>query len=197
MINTIQKEIAYLESIEQQLHKTLEKAPEGNLRCSSCKGYYQYYSGKTYLGENKKHYRSKLAQRDYCLKLSKKVKKYLMKLRELLELYEKEALEDAYRTLHPARKQLFDPFIKPIEDRIRDFESAEYTKPGFSENDETAYYTTKGERVRSKSEKIIADTLNRYDIPYQYEMPLDLTDRGKPIRIHPDFTIMNKRAGEI
>ena len=45
--------------------------------------------------------------------------------------------------------------------------------------------------MRSKSEKIIADTLERRRIPYRYECPLEL--KGKRI-IHPDFTVLNKRT---
>ena len=51
------------------------------------------------------------------------------------------------------------------------------------------YYTTeRGENVRSKSELIIANMLNKYDIPYQYEAKLVLSG-GKVI--YPDFTILN------
>lgn len=46
--------------------------------------------------------------------------------------------------------------------------------------------TGRGERVRSKSEVIIADTLFHYQIEYQYERPL----RGKDNTIQcPDFTV--------
>ena len=49
-------------------------------------------------------------------------------------------------------------------------------------------YTTKGERVRSKSEIIIADSLMRADVPYRYECPLVLKGYGK---VYPDFTVLN------
>ena len=49
-------------------------------------------------------------------------------------------------------------------------------------------YTNKGERVRSKSEKIIADMLNRYEIPYRYEYPIYLRRLGQ---IYPDFTVLD------
>lgn len=48
-------------------------------------------------------------------------------------------------------------------------------------------YTEKGERVRSKSEKIIADKLFLLGIPYRYECPLHLSDR---LVVYPDFTIL-------
>jgi len=46
----------------------------------------------------------------------------------------------------------------------------------------------KGEQVRSKSEVIIADALNRMKIPYRYEYPLYLQKTGT---IYPDFTVLN------
>ena len=49
-------------------------------------------------------------------------------------------------------------------------------------------YTSREERVRSKSEIIIADTLSRESIPYRYECPLHIPDVGN---IYPDFTVLN------
>jgi hypothetical protein len=46
--------------------------------------------------------------------------------------------------------------------------------------------------VRSKSEKIIADTLNDLGIEYKYECPLRLKGVGI---VYPDFTILRKRDG--
>ena len=58
---------------------------------------------------------------------------------------------------------------------------------GFRE-DAPEYYTKKGLRVRSKSEIIIAETLDKYEIPYLYEKPIKLS--GNRI-VHPDFTLLN------
>ena len=45
----------------------------------------------------------------------------------------------------------------------------------------------KKERVRSKSEKIIADMLYHKNIPYKYECPINLKGLGM---IYPDFTCL-------
>ena len=56
-------------------------------------------------------------------------------------------------------------------------------------------YTAKGERVRSKSEVMIADLLNKETIPYRYEYPLYL--KGFDL-VYPDFTVLNvKKRKEI
>ena len=48
----------------------------------------------------------------------------------------------------------------------------------------------KGERVRSKSEKILADYFFRNGIPYKYEKPLLLKGYGT---VYPDFTLFSPK----
>ena len=60
-------------------------------------------------------------------------------------------------------------------------------------------FTARGERVRSKSEVIIADTLFRHNIPYRYEFPLQLhrstqNTRSSTVTFHPDFLCLNVRT---
>lgn len=52
-------------------------------------------------------------------------------------------------------------------------------------------YTQKGERVRSKSEKTLADYFYYHGIPYKYECPLLLKGFGI---IYPDFTFLTRRS---
>lgn len=47
--------------------------------------------------------------------------------------------------------------------------------------------TSKGLKVRSKSESIISTLLDMNDIPYRYEYPLRVGERT----FHPDFTVVN------
>ena len=51
--------------------------------------------------------------------------------------------------------------------------------------------TEKGERVRSKSEKILADYFYRKNILYKYEKPLHLKGYGT---VYPDFTFLSKKT---
>lgn len=54
--------------------------------------------------------------------------------------------------------------------------------------------TEKGERVRSKSEKILADYFYRNNIIiYKYEKPLFLKGYGT---VYPDFTFLSRKTGE-
>ena len=49
-------------------------------------------------------------------------------------------------------------------------------------------YSERGERVRSKSEKMIADMLNHMGLPYRYECPVVIRGVGT---FYPDFTILD------
>lgn len=50
--------------------------------------------------------------------------------------------------------------------------------------------TERGERVRSKSEKIMADYFHRHSIEYKYECPIYLKGMGM---VYPDFTFLSKK----
>lgn len=182
--------------IEAQVKRFIKGAPEGKLRCAINKGCYQYYIGKEYQGKKKRNLVEKIAQKEYSLQLLGCIKKQILALENLLVIREKYRLDEVYAKLHPARKQLVKPYIKPLESIIEEFEKMEYRGKGFAENDTTAYYTNKGERVRSKSEKIIADTLYRKGISYHYELPLELKYRNQTIVLYPDFTVLNIRTGK-
>ena len=53
--------------------------------------------------------------------------------------------------------------------------------------------TENGERVRSKSEKILADYFYRQNILYKYEKPLYLKGYGT---VYPDFTFLSSKTGK-
>ncbi|MBQ7767125.1 MAG: hypothetical protein IJ397_09805 [Lachnospiraceae bacterium] len=182
--------------LEEQAKRYVKFAPEGKLRCAINKGCYQYYIGKEYQGKKKRNLVEKIAQKEYNLQLLGCIKKQILALENLLVTLEKYRLDEVYAKLHPARKQLVKPYIKPLENMKEEFEKLEYKGKGFAEDDTTAYYTEKGERVRSKSEKIIADTLYRRGILYHYELPLELKYRNRIIVVYPDFTVLNKRTGK-
>ncbi|MCQ2982128.1 MAG: hypothetical protein MJ178_05190 [Treponemataceae bacterium] len=94
---------------------------------------------------------------------------------------------------NPARRALVQPiaFEMTDEEYIRNWLSKPAGNLPFHAG-APVIYTDQGQRVRSKSEKIIADKLNQLHIPYRYEVPLRLKDRqGRSIIIHPDFTILN------
>lgn len=196
MIRHINNEISRLSMIKEYLAQSLNNAPEGKLYCSIVRGTFQYYNMKEYLGVDKRGFAKELAQKDYSQKLIKEIEEKLSMLEKIKREYEKEPFESVYRKLHVGKKKLVEPIIRPIENIVEEFYKVKYEGKEFDENDDTSYYTSKGERVRSKSEKIIADELNRYGVPYRFEMPLELVVKGKKVTFYPDFTALNRRTGK-
>ena len=97
--------------------------------------------------------------------------------------------------MHPCRKELVHPLIPDLNTFVREWSNAEYIRKPITEND-PEIYTENGERVRSKSEKIIADKYLKLGIPYRYECKLRLNDMTKNVLIYPDFTVLNKSSGK-
>ncbi len=196
MLKKIKQELWQLRASRAQIKKKLTYPTNEKLRCTVCRGHYQYYIGKRYLKNKERKIAIKLAEKEYYEKLDKEMAKYEKALSIVEDFVENERLENIYRRLHPARKALVTPVCRLIEMVINEFEQIEYVGKGFNSDDKTEYYTIKGERVRSKSEKIIADELYRNNIPYKYELPLELQGWNRNITIYPDFTVLNKRTGK-
>ena len=92
--------------------------------------------------------------------------------------------------LHTQRQLLVTP-IEPIwEKELARWYDSEYHGKEFYEGS-AEIVTEKGERVRSKSEKILADYFYRNNILYQYEKPLYLKGYGT---VYPDFTFLSKKT---
>ena len=89
------------------------------------------------------------------------------------------------------RRILIDPIWLPDDEFRERWEAQKGEALAFRADDESSFYTDKGERVRSKSEILIADTLGRFNVPYRYEYPLELKD-GRTF--HPDFLCLNVRT---
>lgn len=97
-------------------------------------------------------------------------------------------------------KQLFSKFPTEIQYMINpvDISDQMYASEWMSEKFEKStmaftgpvYDTDRGERVRSKSELTIANTLYRLGIPYRYECAFCM--KGGRV-VYPDFTVMNVR----
>ncbi|MCR5792609.1 MAG: hypothetical protein K6G65_05520 [Lachnospiraceae bacterium] len=164
--------------------------------CRKSKGYYQYYVNSRYLSKkNDKKLICKLAKEEYHIKLLSVIEEELANLKRLYK--NEEQLSEVYYRIHEGKQILFEPEIKPVRKQIEEFEKTTYKGLEFDENNRSEYITNKGERVRSKSEKIIADALERMQIPYKYEKPLVLLVNGQDKVFYPDFTVLNKTTGEV
>ena len=185
---------AYLETLRREKQRQLAAAPPGTLRISKRRGYPQYYHRETsasrsgkYLGTDHSSVIRQLAQKSYDQKVLSAAEEELTAVCKLLSGCPAVLAEDIYDQLPESRRQLIDPLVIPFEEYAATWESRPFTSLGFAD-DTTELLTDKGERVRSKSEMIIADLLYRENLHYKYECPLAL---GNNFTVYPDFTILH------
>lgn len=194
LVKQVRERKAEIEQLLIEKENALKDAPEGKLRIVKNKRILQFYHRRdaserngTYLKRSQDLLAAALMQKEYDCKLVHELKAEITTLGRLLDDYRPERIEEIYLSQHESRKDWIHPAILLDEDYIKRWMSVEYEKKTFEEN-APEYYTAKGERVRSKSEVIIADSLSRFEIPYRYEYPIHISGIGT---VHPDFTCLN------
>ena len=187
----------YLFRLKKEKEKDLKTAPEGLLRVCSSRNRVQYYQridpkdfNGSYIKEKDIHLAKRLAQKDYNQKILKVIEKELECIKKYVTSYPEKNAEEVYEHLHKERQKLICAIRETDEQYVQKWRTVEYEGKGFSE-DAPKFYTNRGERVRSKSEWIIADLLDKEGIPYRYEYPVYLKGFGK---VYPDFTVLNVRT---
>lgn len=198
--NMLLQEEQKLKDITRKLERSLEIAPEGKLRLSRCGDCTQYYlmgnqetssQGRKYLPKSEMNLIRRLAQKDYDEKMLKLVTRRMKQIQKITKDYEDDELEKLYLTEHQERRKLVQPVEPTWEQQLTQWISQPYEGKGFADNI-PVLLTKAGERVRSKSEKILADYFYNKGIPYKYECPLYLPPYGA---IYPDFTFLSPKTG--
>jgi len=192
IIELLKEESLSLEKIIEQAKKDLRYAPEGSVQIRKHKKGIQFYHYAASKGNTGKYMPAKeqkkaaaLVQKRYLTRLIDTAVRQQKILDLFLEKYDPEALKNVFSKENRVRQEIIKPVVLPDSLYSAIWENTEYEKKPF-QDDTPAHYTQKNERVRSKSEVLIADALYRSGIPYRYECPLKL---GNHV-IHPDFTVL-------
>lgn len=194
----LRKEKDRLQRIEEKTRNRLKNTPEGKLRISKSNNHIQYYhctvenpkkNGK-YLHKTEEKLVCQLAQKEYDEKVLRLVEKRLRQLRRIAEEYQDDEIENLFLREHEARQRFICPVEQTWNQQLEQWLQEKYEGKGFGDGT-PIIYSEKGERIRSKSEKILADYFYRKDIPYKYEKPLYLKGYGI---VYPDFTFLSKRT---
>ncbi len=198
IIETIKQELANHEKQISVLEAKLDSAEHGKLEIKLIHGkkrFARYLPSETryeYLGNAKLDTVKALAQKRYDTNILKILKKRQLVLQKGLKILESSnnilEINNVYDSLPSEIKQFVNPVVFMNEDYIKDWQNISYRKLNIPPD--IQYYTAKGERVRSKSEIIIADRLNLLGVPYHYEYPIDL----KFTTLYPDFIVLNTRT---
>lgn len=215
-----------LAAIETKI-RNLKNAPEGRLRIAQREsGAYYYHVTDTspewgdYLPQTESKTIARLAQKEYDQTVLTEMQRQLKSLDRFLKSFCPKRLHDIFGKLLPARRKFVQPVRLPDEEFAEQWLAVKYSGKGMAV-DAPLLETSRGERVRSKSEVIIADTLDRLKIPYRYEFPHQLkvrrNSRGqgdslcnpsgnkqdggrqhdssrRTVTFHPDFTCLNIRT---
>ncbi len=180
----------------------MTKAPKWRVRATEAKGKYYYYykdpsdksapRGGRYAHKEELDKIKSIVQNEYNCALIKEIEKQQKSIERFIKDYEPDKIKNMYSNLSDARQALAEPLCISDQEYAYKWENYKYEHKGFVEN-AAEYYSERGERVRSKSEKIIADKLYSMGIPYRYECPLSL---GHAI-IHPDFTVLHRSSRKV
>ena len=188
-----QNEIVMLKEMITKAEKRLKSAPKGQLKIQGTSSKIMYYykdissnNNYKYIKKSEQQLAKNIAQRDYDEKLVKLANERIKLLNNFCAKEDKTSLKILYENTNEHRRKLIIAPVVSDEEFVRIWQTVEYKRKSFGEVS-TEIYTERGERVRSKSEKIIADKLNNLGIPYRYEYPIILEGN---IKIHPDFTIL-------
>ena len=182
----------YLEKlIECKRKNIMESDSSGSVHAISHRKQFQYYlkdeSGTSYIKAADRAIAQKIVQNEYEHKALKAAKREYNSIERMLAVYNNKLLEDVYETMPAGKRKLINPIRITDEEYLEKWKSQHYDSLRFMENS-PEYYSVKGERMRSKSEVIIANMLNTLNIEYLYEKPLKLNGLGV---VHPDFTLLN------
>ena len=196
--NYLLQEGERLEAITRKIKRELENAPVGSLRVGTSQGCTQYYHCKegtthngVYIPKNEFELARALAQKTYNKKLLRYTEKTSKIIRRLLDNYEDHKIEEIYKSEHPKRQELITPVEPTYEQQVEKWMANPFEGKGFSEG-LPVILTNKGIRVRSKSEKILADYFDSLGLEYKYECPLYLKNYGN---VYPDFTFLSRKTG--
>lgn len=192
----LREEKKRLEELMEKSICQMKNLPEGTLRVSVDKGYPRYYRCQegdkvgNYIRKQDKEIAQKLAQKEYNSKVLQLIQKRLKQIENIIKDYEDDEIEKCFYGEHAAKQKLIVPVEQTWQDKMKDWQEKGYVGKGFQDNT-MEIYTQRGERVRSKSEKILADYFYYHGIPYKYECPLLLRGYGV---IYPDFTFLSPKS---
>ena len=141
-----------------------------------------------YLPAKEKKKAIAIIQHDYYERVHNLASAEIKHINRIIKIINEKNWEMAYENIGEGKRKFVDPIIETNEQFKEKWLEEKFEGKPFKEGD-IEIYSDRGERVRSKSEKIIADKLFKEEIAYKYECPLQITPTKY---VHPDFTILDE-----
>lgn len=175
-----------------------EKLPKGTIYVSPGKTKKQYYlsdcysiNHRVYMSQVLEDVAARYIQREYNEKVIKALQWEISLLKKYLRISRKKGMCALDKLMCKSKKSLYRPVILSDGEYAEKWLNEKYDTKGFSQG-EPLFETSFGLRVRSKSEIMIAEALNREKIPFKYEYPFKVRGRC----LYPDFVCLNVRKRE-
>ncbi len=182
-----------LQTIVRAKKKALTKTPAGRLKIAHKKKRAEYYWVNSDTGRSKyitlpnMRFAAALAQKAYDQVILRYAAKELRVLDQLIKNYRKENIDLVYEALSKERQLLVNPIWPSDEEFLAEWRKQESCLGTF-DDDFPEFYTKNNERVRSKSEILIANEMFDYNVPYLFECKINLIGLGSVL---PDFSVLD------
>ena len=196
--NTLMEQKEEIERMISEVEKRLrsEKSVDRKgVRYSKRKNGFQYYltgpdGRRGYVRAENIDVVIKKIQKGYDEDIYDVMRKLHRRLDEFLRHYDIGAVSEVYESMSDAQRKFVTPVIVPDEVFIEKW--IKEHKGNMNKHFESGHYLTdRGDYVRSKSEKILADIFYKKGIPYAYEPRFELKDGCV---MFPDFVLLNIRT---
>lgn len=195
-----------VDSLIKAVEKSKTITSPGTLYCMKQHGESRLYVKEPdngtlhYLGADDSNRIKTLSSKAYGTKLLKAAEKEKTQLSKCISILQSERDKDG--------KDLadIDTVYSRLPDKIKEnVKPTRFTDEGFAQRWQAEKYqnrwiksdytfeTPRGEKVRSKSEWMIASMLAEADVPYRYEEVVAISPEFS-VFFHPDFTVLNKRT---
>ena len=200
---SISLRLSNLKRLQERLETYLAKQGTYHLKQVKMRNSIRYYAvskeknKKIYLGKDRESNLSKLSVKLYKENLLKATKEEIEVLENISNQYkslEGKRIEDVYTSLPSEIRKYVTPDTFTDEGFAKLWSAQEFIQAKRTEYHK--YKVNERTVVRSKSEFMIANILEKKGIPYRYEEQLVL-DPDMGIIYYPDFTILNKRKRQI
>ena len=193
----MKKRCDMMTELSVRLEKKLNGFPRGRIRVRNVRNKVYFYladgeytdgrdsGAERLLGSEDGDLINVLVQKSYLEKVLRACTCERDVLARALAAYPDVTAEEIYEHMNKERQKIAHPIVLPDDQYSDQWQKMPYKGKSIGEG-VPFFETIKGERVRSKSEQIIAERLCAKGIPYRYECPLKI---GRET-LHPDFTIL-------
>ena len=209
LIKLLAEEKDKVRKLEKAIRKTEVLSSDELFYCNHQRGFPRFYIREAgtaephYLNSDEADRIKTLCSRSYASKLLKAASSEASQLEKCLDILESTSGKDGYDKADI--DEVYSHLNKGIQENVK---PSKFTDEGFAQRWQDEKYhnrwiksdytfeTPRGERVRSKSEWMIASMLAEAGVPYRYEEIVAVSPEFS-VFFHPDFTVLNKRTRKV